>query len=409
VRLGHGREATIGTIAETPVVTAFLEREDGRVLVLQRSAAARTYPGAWSGVSGYLEGDEPLERAFVEIEEETALGREDVELLAAGPPLTVAGWLVHPFLFRCLRPEAVRLNDENAAERWVQPGALRELDTVPALGEAYVHARLAERVERVAKDDTHGASWLAREAVEAVAEAVQLGEDAFELGRRLVRTRPAMGAIAGALGRVLASGRSPEQIVEEANALVSSRERASKAIAVLLAPQVKGVVMTISASSTVREVLAHTPPDRVVCTVSEPGGEGRELAEDLRREGLTVDLVDDPDAAHAVGTVDLLLVGADTVFRDGSLVNKMGTCGLAKAAKKADVPVLVACEVIKLSPAEPRDPGEERFDLTGPEHIDRYFTEEGDYAPEDIAALIDRTPFLRDGYRLLAENGDPNS
>jgi translation initiation factor 2B subunit (eIF-2B alpha/beta/delta family) len=376
------------------------------VLVLRRSAAARTYPGAWSGVSGYLEGDEPVERAFIEIEEETGLGREDVELLGAGRPLAVEDWLVHPFLFRCLRPEAVRLNDENSAKRWVEPGALRELETVPALREAYVHAKLAERVERVAKDDRHGASWLAKEAVEAVAEAVQLGEDAFELGRRLVRARPAMGAIAGALGRVLASGRSPEQIVEEANALLSSRERASKAIAVLLAPSIEGVVMTLSASSTVREALVHTPPDRIVCTVSEPGGEGRELAEDLRGEGLTVDLVDDPDAEHAVGTVDLLLVGADTVFRDGSLVNKVGTSGLAKAAKKAGVPVLVACEVIKLSPAEPRDPGEERFDLTSPKYIDRYYTEEGDYAPEDIAALIDRTPFLRDGYKLLVDGSD---
>jgi translation initiation factor 2B subunit (eIF-2B alpha/beta/delta family) len=376
------------------------------VLVLQRSAAARTYPGAWSGVSGYLEREEPLERAFLEIEEETGLGRDDVELVGVGRPLAVSGWLVHPFLFRCLRPEAVRLNEENAAKRWVEPGTLRELETVPALREAYVHAKLAERVERVAKDDKHGASWLAREAVEAVAEAVQLGEDAFELGRRLVRARPAMGAIAGALGRVLASGRSPEQIVEEANALVSSRERASKAIAVLLAPNVKGVVMTLSASSTVREALVHTPPDRVVCTVSEPGGEGRDLAEDLRGEGLTVDLVDDPDAEHAVGTVDLLLVGGDTVFRDGSLVNKVGTSGLAEAAKKAGVPVLVACEVIKVSPAEPRDPGEERFDLTSPQYIDRYFTEEGDYAPDEIAALIDRTPFLRDGYKLLVNGTD---
>jgi translation initiation factor 2B subunit (eIF-2B alpha/beta/delta family) len=408
LRLGHRREVTIGTIAETPVVTGFLERADGRVLVVRRAAGAHTYPGAWSGISGYLEGDEPLERAFVEIEEETGLGRGDVELLAAGRPLAVAEWLVHPFLFRCLRPEAVRLNEENAAKRWVEPGALRELDTVPALGEAYVHAKLAERVERIANDDTHGASWLAVEAVEAVADAAELGEDPFELGRQLVRARPAMGAIAGALGRVLASGRTTEQIVEEARALVAARKRASKAIAVLLRPYLEDqrVVMTHSASSTVREALLHTPPERVVCTVSEPVGEGRGLAEDLREAGLTVDLVDDPDAEHAVGTVTLLLVGADTVFRDGSLVNKVGTAGMAAAAKDAGVSVVVACEVIKLSPAEPRDPGEERFDLAQPGHIDRFVTEEGDYAPDEIAALIDRTPFLREGHKLLSDDAD---
>jgi translation initiation factor 2B subunit (eIF-2B alpha/beta/delta family) len=210
-----------------------------------------------------------------------------------------------------------------------------------------------------------------------------------------------MGAIAGALGRVLASGRSNEQIVEEARQLMEARERAGRAIAVLMAPHLQGVVMTHSNSATVREAIDHTPPDRVVCTVSAPGEEGRELAEGLRGSDLAVDLVDDSDAEHAVGTVDLLLLGADTVFRDGSLVNKVGTAGMAKAAKKAGVPVIVACEVIKLAPEDPRDPGEDRFDLTGPDDIDLYVTEEGEFPPGDIAALIDRTPFLHDGYALL--------
>jgi translation initiation factor 2B subunit (eIF-2B alpha/beta/delta family) len=264
-----------------------------------------------------------------------------------------------------------------------------------------MQTRLTERVERIATDDRHGASWLAREAVEAVAEAIELGEDPLPLARELVRARPAMGAIAGALGRVIAAGRSPEQMADEARALVEARERAAKAIAVLLSPYIEGDVMTHSASATVKEALVHTPPERVVCTVSEPGGEGRELVEELRGEGLTADLVDDPDAEHAVGTVNLLLIGADTVFRDGSLVNKVGTTDLAKAAKKAGVPVMVACEVIKLSPAEARDPGEERFDLTEPRYIDRYVTEEGEWEPGDIAVLIDRTPFLREGHALL--------
>ena len=262
-------------------------------------------------------------------------------------------------------------------------------------------SRLAERVELIEKDDRHGASWLAREAVEAVCEAVELGEDPLALAQRIVHARPAMGAIAGALGRVLASGRSKEQIVEEAHALLEARERAAKAIAVLLTRHLQGVVMTHSNSATVREAVEHTPPDRVVCTVSAPGEEGRELAEALRGSELAVDVVDDTDAEHAVGTVDLLLLGADTVFRDGSLVNKVGTAGLAKAAKKASVPVIVACEVIKLAPEDPRKPGEDRFDLTGPGDIDLFVTEEGEFPPEDIAALIDRTPFLHDGYALL--------
>jgi translation initiation factor 2B subunit (eIF-2B alpha/beta/delta family) len=265
-----------------------------------------------------------------------------------------------------------------------------------------VHAELSDRVEYIAADTEHGASWLAKEALETLVEAVQRGEDPLETARALVRARPAIGSIAGALGRVLVAGRTPEQLAEEAHAVVASRERAAATIAVILSQELAGkVVMTHSASATAREALIHAQVDRVVCTVSEPVGEGRAFSEELAATGLATDLVADEDANRAVGTVDLLLLGADTVFRDGSLVNKIKTHGLAKAAKKAGVPVVVACEVLKLAPDDPYEPDEDRVDLTPPHLIERYVTEEGACAPGDIAALVDRTPFLREGYELL--------
>jgi ribose 1,5-bisphosphate isomerase len=261
--------------------------------------------------------------------------------------------------------------------------------------------KLAERVERIRSDDEHGGSWLAKEALEALVEAVELGEDPLVVARELVGARPTIGAMAGALGRVLAAGRTPEQVVEEAHALLASRERAAAAIAVLVKDDLTGTVMTHSASATAREALLYARPERVVCTVSEPVGEGRSFFQELDAEGLTVELVADSDAAHAVQTVHLLLLGADTVFRDGSLVNKVGTRSLTKAAKEAGVPVVVACEVLKVAPSEPQEPDEERVDLTPPEQIDRYVTEEGAFEPDEIGSLVDRTPFLRDGYELL--------
>ena len=265
-----------------------------------------------------------------------------------------------------------------------------------------MHADLVARVERVAADDRHGASWLGKEALATLVEAVRLGEDPLETARALVRTRPAIGAIAGALGRVLVAGWTPEQLVEEANAVVAGRERAAATIAVILSEELAGkVVMTHSASATDREALIHGNPQRVVCTVSDPVGEGRTFSEELGETGLATELVADEDAERAVATVGLLLLGADTVFRDGSLVNKINTKGLTKAAKDAGVPVVVACEVLKLAPDDPYEPDEDRVDLTPPAQIDRYVTEEGVCAPDEIAALVDRTPFLREGYELL--------
>ena len=262
-------------------------------------------------------------------------------------------------------------------------------------------AALQERIERIASDRRRGAGRLIRDALETVATAVEGGEDALETARALMRARPAVPAIAGAVGRVVAPARRPEQAVEEARALLAATDRAPRAIAVLLENDVSGSVMTHSASATVREAVTHVPPDRVVCTVSEPEEEGRDFAEQLRAEGLAVDLVADADAAHAVQTAGLLLLGADTVFRDGAVANKAGTEALAAAAREARVRVVVAAEVIKLAPVDGRDPGIERLDLTPPDLIDAVATEEGLFPPHEIAALVDRTPFLRDGWALL--------
>lgn len=281
-----------------------------------------------------------------------------------------------------------------------------------------MHPSIEARVRLIAEDREHGAGWLARQAVEALAEAAEEGADAEEAGRALAAARPAMAAVAGAVGRVLAAGRTTEQLIEQCRALIERRDRAAHSIAVLLRPDLQGTVMTHSASATVREALLHAGPARVVCTVSEPYAEGRPFSEDLAGEGLAVELVEDDDASHAVASVDALLLGADSVFREGSLVNKVGTADLAAAANAAGVPVLVACETFKLAPLEPPTGGirewasggpladEEAFDLTSPDRIDRYVTEEGAFGPDEIAALVDRTPFLREGYELLRGRPD---
>ena len=59
--------------------------------------------------------------------------------------------------------------------------------------EVKVDTLVAERARMIADDRTHGAGWLARNAVEALAEAVARGADPLESGRALVSARPAMG------------------------------------------------------------------------------------------------------------------------------------------------------------------------------------------------------------------------
>ena len=263
-----------------------------------------------------------------------------------------------------------------------------------------MNAALEARVRELREESHHGASWMARHALEALVEAVRDGEDPVEVARILASARISLGAIAGAVGRVLSAG-TPEQVIAEAEAVIGARDRAAKAIAVMLTADISGTVTTHSASCTVHEALLHTPPERVFCTVSEPGGEGRGIAATLKAEGVNVELVSDAEGPDAARESDLVLLGADTVFRDGSLVNKIGTGAIASAAKSAGVKVIVACETFKLAPFDPEPPTERTFELVPASLIDRIVTEEGAADTEDVTALIDRTPCLRQGYDLL--------
>lgn len=283
---------------------------------------------------------------------------------------------------------------------------------------------LEERLQELRDDRSHGGSWLARHAVEAlldeaaraeVATSEELVTRLVEVGRALARARPGIGAIAGAVGRVLAAAETSTHlplvalralVAEEGQGLIAARDRASASIAIQLAPLLAdALLLTHSDSATVREAVLHTPPARVVCTVSAPFEEGRRLADDLRGAGLEVELVDDEDAVDAVRECSLFLVGADTVYRDGAVCNKVGTARLATEAAAVEVRTVVACELIKLAPvdAPPTASEPELFDLTPAEHVDLVVTEEGSFAGPDTAAMVDRTPFLRQGYALLRD------
>jgi translation initiation factor 2B subunit (eIF-2B alpha/beta/delta family) len=282
-----------------------------------------------------------------------------------------------------------------------------------------------ERIEELRRDRSHGGSWLARHAVETLVheaaapaqDAEQLLEHLTEVARKLAATRPEMGSVAATTGRLVAASSCSwalsaselrRLVLDEARALLDARDRAARAIAVLLGPRLEGsVVLTHSASATVREAVLRTPPARLLCTMGDADGEGRSFAEELRAAGLPVELVEDDDAPKAARGVRLVLLGADTIYRDGTLLNRRGTLAIAEAAGRSRVPVVVAAEIMKLAPfpvpEEPADP--DRTDLTPGDLIDEYVTEEGAVTPDEVSILVDRTPFLREGYELVRAAG----
>ena len=270
---------------------------------------------------------------------------------------------------------------------------------------------------------------MARRAVETLIELAEMEasgcehllETLREAGRELAQCRPGVGAVAGAVGRVLAAAGHEAHldledlrrvVKEEAQALDDARRRAAASITIQLRERLDGAtVMTHSASGTVREAFQQTQPAKVICTVSEPVGEGRAFADEWRDAGFDVELVEDADAPGRIRETSILLIGADTVFNDGTICNKVGTIPLARAAAEAGVATVVAAEVIKLAPVpgsqapELADIERSLFELVPPELITEVVTEEGPFTPDEIAALVDRVPFLNEGYAMVMPVG----
>lgn len=120
--------------------------------------------------------------------------------------------------------------------------------------------------------------------------------------------------------------------------------------------------------------LAHAAgvPFRVYACETRPLLQGSRLtAWELMQAGIDVTLICDTMVARmmAEGVIDLVLVGTDRVTRNGDVVNKIGTSGIAILARHFAIPFYVACPSSTFDPATPdgasvvieeRNPGEVR-------------------------------------------------
>ncbi len=133
---GSNGTFTIAGVEEVPVVTALLERDDGRILLLERSEKVGSYRHLWAGISGYLEEPTALDQAYREIREEVGVDASALQLAAQGAPILARDdhrvFVVHPFRFR-VGPTDLRLDWEHVRAEWVDPAEIRRRPTVPKL------------------------------------------------------------------------------------------------------------------------------------------------------------------------------------------------------------------------------------------------------------------------------------
>jgi translation initiation factor 2B subunit (eIF-2B alpha/beta/delta family) len=372
---------------------------------------------------------------MTEIQEEVGLTAEQINLLRKGEILrafdqeTDTVWVIHPFLFEA-RSKAVRLDWENTEYKWINPKELVSYDTVPKLSEAFDRVRfdfqtppesltnILRKVGELGQDRVHGATFLGRQALELLSAAAQASDakDADALFSHLLlvssRVRKAQTAMANVwnlTGKVLhlvdrerakvASVEDLKRRVEEfGQQTVRQAEEASEYSSrntVSILPQ-DGQVLTHSYSSTVLRSLELGFKSRrgfkVYVTESFPGMEGKQFARSLIRLGVPVKLIADSAVDSIIPHVNLVLVGADSVLKEGSLIHKTGTREIAVAAKNNGIPFCSSSETAKFSTSDflgerPQIP-EGIFDITPAEYISNFITEEGQVSPGRVQDRI---------------------
>jgi methylthioribose-1-phosphate isomerase len=199
--------------------------------------------------------------------------------------------------------------------------------------------------------------------------ALELARDpsaeALERARHILReARPTAVNLSAAVDRVheAASAAGADRraaALSEARAIEAEEEAASAAIAnhgadllagarrilthcntgALAAPG-RGTALAVIAELAARGTLEH-----VLATESRPLLQGARLtAYELARLNISHELIVDSAAAGLIagGAVDAVIVGCDRVAANGDVANKVGTYGLALAARAAGIPFVVA-------------------------------------------------------------------
>src|SRR5579884_2387296 len=120
-----------------------------------------------------------------------------------------------------------------------------------------------QRIDQVRNDREHGSRWLVRETISILHDiAIQANSSADErlqqlrqAGSELAHARPAMAALAGAVGHILSTPNGVEGMAREAERLLKEYDTAIEHITEHARSLLHGTLMTDSISGTVLDVL----------------------------------------------------------------------------------------------------------------------------------------------------------
>jgi len=242
---------------------------------------------------------------------------------------------------------------------------------------------------------------------------------------RLFNTRPTAVSLGNALSAVLAGAKGDsvdeirEGVIAAADMFIKSSKTAIKTISDTCAGLIhNGDTIITHCNSTVAVqsiIKAHSDGTeiRVFAPETRPWRQGFITAQTLADAGVDVTLIVDSAVRFFMPETNIVIVGADTIMGNGSVVNKIGTSQIALCAHEHNVPVIVCAETYKFSKSVGKDDTiiiEERdsteivgpgkltgvkirnpvFDITPPKYITAIITEIGKISPHETSNIIQK-------------------
>jgi|GEM_PF-3901899 translation initiation factor 2B subunit (eIF-2B alpha/beta/delta family) len=280
--------------------------------------------------------------------------------------------------------------------------------------------RSLEVLREVERDRRLGAIGLAVKALDAFKPLAEREGTSVSLlkglTKRLLKTRPTMICVGNASAELCCrimdkakDGEVSEYILREAERMQKRLVLAKAAIADAFSQEVDRpiAVYTLSNSQTVLECLKRIRDrlEQVFVALSDPGHEGRDLSSELSKTGVRNLLVPDMAVGSIMPKVDVVLLGADAVLKDGSVVNKLGSNTAAKIAYLEGRRVYFVAEKVKVHPSDEELRLEVRFskgegyvpffDVTPYGYVQKLICEDGELEPYRVRALADKYAELR--------------
>jgi len=167
---------------------------------------------------------------------------------------------------------------------------------------------------------------------------------------KLINARPTEPALRNALN--FAKHKSVNQALEHFS--LSKLQ-----IAKLGSKLIHGIVFTHCHSSTVINILKEAKKQnkhfQVFNTETRPLYQGRKTSHELEKAGIKVTMIIDSAAGDILDKIpvlpqaNLMIIGADAVLQDGSVINKIGSRMFAELANKHKIPVYIATDSWKFT------------------------------------------------------------